>query len=275
MAKLLRTIGRPATAKKAAAKPGKKTALAARAAKKIPAANPRSAPRLKALAKSAARPTVHASSGHKQKAGAAKPTARRGLPVKTLTPPKPPTRSAYAEAVLTYERAMLALQAKRYRDAAHLLKTVIATYPDEKELLERAQLYLRVCERHLAPLDATPKTPEERVYAATLAINAGDSERAVALLMSAIAQDPANDRAEYMLGVALAIRGNHAAAVTHLERAVALNPETRNLIVKEADLEALHHNDAIVALLSAPAPLLQPRKEKDRRPTGRARGLPR
>jgi len=275
MAKLRRTIGRPATAKKAASKPGKKTTLAARSAKKIPSAKPRSAPRPRALAKSAARPTVHASSRHKQRAGAAEPTARRRLPVKVVTPPKPPTRSAYAEAVLTYERAMLALQAKRYRDAAHLLKTVIATYPDEKELLERAQLYLRVCERHLAPPDATPKTPEERVYAATLAINAGDTERAVGLLTSAIAQDPANDRAEYMLGVALAIRGNHAAAVTHLERAVALNPETRNLIVKEADLEALHHNDAIVALLSAPAPPLQPRKEKDRRPAGRARGLPR
>ena len=167
---------------------------------------------------------------------------------------------------------MQALQAKRYRDAAHLLKMVIATYPEEKELLERAQLYLRVCERHLAPLDATPKTAEERVYAATLAINAGDTERAVALLSSALAQGPANDRAEYMLGVALAIRGNHEAAITHLERAVALNPETRNLIVKEADLEALRHTDAIATLLSAPPPPGPFRQDKDRRPPGRARG---
>ncbi|MCX6537991.1 MAG: tetratricopeptide repeat protein [Acidobacteria bacterium] len=275
MAKLRRTIGRPAPAKKAAAKPATKAKLAAKAVKKTPAAKPRSAPRLKARVKPVARRAVHPSSRHKQKPGAAKPTLGRARPAKMVTPPKPPARSTYAQAVLTYERAMQALQAKRYRDAAHLLKTVITTYPEEKELLERGQLYLRVCERHLAPLDATPSTPEERVYAATLAINAGDTERAVALLTSALAQDSANDHAEYMLGVALAIRGNHEAAITHLERAVALNPETRNLIIKEADLEALRHTAAIVALLSAPPPPVQPRKDKDRRPTRRARGAAR
>lgn len=273
MAKLRRTVGRPAKAKKAAAtKPGKKIALAVKAVKKIPAAKPRSAPPVKARAKPVARPAVHASSRHKQKPAAAKPTRGHHRPAKSVAPPKPPARSTYAEAVLTYERAMQALQAKRYRDAAQLLKTVIATYPEEKELLERAQLYLRVCERHLAPLDATPSTPEERVYAATLALNAGDSERAVALLTAAVAQDPTSDHAEYMLGVALAIRGNHEASVTHLERAVALNPETRNLIAKEADLEALRHTDAMIAILSAPPPPYQPRKDKERRPAGRARG---
>lgn len=172
---------------------------------------------------------------------------------------------------------MQALQAKRYRDAANLLKTVIVTYPEEKELLERAQLYLRVCQRHLAPPDATPSTPEERVYAATLAINSGDLERAVTLLSSALTQDPANDRAEYMLGVALAIRGNQEAAIPHLERAVALNPDTRNLIAKEADLEPLRHTEAIAALLSAPPPpaAASPRKDKERRPARRPPGLPR
>jgi tetratricopeptide (TPR) repeat protein len=278
MAKLRRTIGRPAAAKKAAAKPAAKAKpatkakRAAKAVKKAPAAKPRPAPRPKARARPAARPAVRTPPGHKQKPGRAAPAGARVRPVKAVTPLKPPARSAYAEAVLTYERAMQALQAKRYRDAAHLLKTVIATYPEEKELLERAQLYLRVCERHLTPLDATPNTPEERVYAATLAINAGDTERAVALLTAALTQDQASDRAEYMLGVALAIRGNHAAAITHLERAVALNPETRNLIVKEADLEALRHTDAIAALLSAPPPPVQPHKDKNRRPAGRARG---
>jgi tetratricopeptide (TPR) repeat protein len=296
MAKLRRTIGRAATAKKTAAKPAKRTTLAAKTVKKVPAAKPRTAPRPKAPAKPVARPATRALSAHKQQPAAARPTAgrdtlavakhkqgpvaahttaRRALPAKAVTPPKPPMRSAYAEAVLTYERAMLALQAKRYPDAAQLLRTVIATYPEEKELIERAQLYLRVCMRHLAPPDATPTSSEERVYAATLAINAGDTERAVTLLTSAVTQDPSNDRAEYMLGVALAIRGNHDAAIAHLERAVALNPETRNLIVKEADLEALHHADAIVALLSAPTPPAQPRKDKDRRPSGRAKGMAR
>ena len=284
MAKLRRTIGRPAPAKKAAAKSATKAKPAAKKAvkktakktvKKTVAARPKSAPRPKARVKPSPRPVVRASAKQKRKPVAAKPAPGRTRPVKAVTPPRPPARSTYAEAVLTYERAMQALQAKRYRDAAQLLKTVIATYPEEKELLERASLYLRVCERHLTPPDATPSTPEERVYAATLAINAGDFDRAVALLNSALAQDANNDHAEYMLGVALAIRGNNDAAIAHLERAVALNPETRNLIAKEADLEALRRTDAIVALLSAPPAPAQPRKDANRKPARRAPGLPR
>ncbi|MCX6545163.1 MAG: tetratricopeptide repeat protein [Acidobacteria bacterium] len=276
MAKLRRTTGRPATArKKAAAKPAKEAKPAVKTTRKKPTARPRPAPHVKARAEPTTRLAVHNSSRHKQKPVASKPAHRHAVPAKAVTSPKPPARSTYAEAVLTYERAMQALQAKRYRDAAQLLKTVIVTYPEEKELLERAQLYLRVCQRHLAPPDATPSTPEERVYAATLAINTGDIERAVTLLTSALTQDPANDRAEYMLGVALAIRGNAEAAIPHLERAVALNPETRNLIAKEADLEALRHTDAIVALLSAPLPPVFPRKDRERRPARRPPGLPR
>ena len=107
--------------------------------------------------------------------------------------PPPPQRSTYADAVSLYERGMQALQAKRYREAAETLKAVIARFPEEKELHERAQLYIRVCERQMTPLDATPKTPEERVYAATLAINAGQVDRAIALLTAALQQDPEND----------------------------------------------------------------------------------
>lgn len=253
MAKLRRTIRRAATARKAAARP---VARAVKTAAKRAAKKPTAA--AKGVNKTKVKPVARS----------ARPTAR---PARAVTPPRPPARSTYAEAVMTYERAMQALQAKRYRDAAQLLKTVIATYPEEKELLERAQLYLRVCERQLTPLDATPKTPEERVYAATLALNSGDTERAVAQLTAALGQDPSNDHAEYMLGVALAIRGNHEAAIARLERAVALNPDTRSLIAKEPDLEALRHTEAIAALLAAPAQSAPPARNKDRRVAGRAR----
>jgi tetratricopeptide (TPR) repeat protein len=284
MAKLRRSAGKPSPAKRTATKTAVKSKPAAKVVKKSTPAKPKAAPARKAVPKPVAKPVGRpAPRAVAVKAGKAPvkvlaktPPAKAPVkalakaPVKAQTPQKPPARSTYAEAVLTYERAMQALQGKRYRDAAHLLKTVIATYPEEKELLERAQLYLRVCERHLTPLDATPSTPEERVYAATLAINSGDLERAVTLLAAAVAQDPSNDHAEYMLGVALAIRGHHDAAIAHLERAVALNPETRNLIAKEADLEALRQTEAIMALLAAPPS--QARRDRDRRLAARPKG---
>ena len=63
--------------------------------------------------------------------------------------------------------------------SADALRNVIERYPDERELLERARLYLKVCERELEPKEPAPKTPDEWVYAATVSLNQGDEARLV------------------------------------------------------------------------------------------------
>lgn len=264
MAKLRRSAHRPVPAKKAKA----------------------SAPLVKSKAKPAARKTARKpvkpaarkpAPGKSPRRTAARPVSRPGARRAAMPPAKarskpaaaapPPRRSTYADAVVLYERGLQALQAKRYRDAATILKRVIAEYPEEIELHERAQLYIRVCERHVAPPDATPKTPEEQVYAATLAVNAGALDRAVALLTAALHQHKDNDSAEYMLGIALNLKGDLQGAMAHLTRAVELNPDTRELLRKEPELEALRQTDALKTMLAAsPAP-----GRKERRPQARQR----
>ena len=66
---------------------------------------------------------------------------------------------------------------------------MIAQYPEEKELHERAALYIRFCERHLAAVPPPVETPEDRVYAATLAINNGAVDDAVSHLTAALAKE--------------------------------------------------------------------------------------
>jgi len=223
-------------------------------------------PATRPVTKSATRPGKPAAGPVKAAGPAARPAPAKPAARPARTPP-PPQRSTYADAVSLYERGMQALQGKRYRDAAETLKAVIARFPEEKELHERAQLYIRVCERQLTPLDATPKTAEERVYAATLAINAAQVDRAIALLTAALQQDPENDPAEYMLGVAYSLKGDLASALTHVTRALALNPDNRELVRKEPDLDALRQTEEIRAILAAPPE--PPRK--DRRPSPRRR----
>ena len=137
---------------------------------------------------------------------------------------------------------------------------MIAEFPEEIELHERAQLYIRVCVRQLTPPDATPKTPEEQVYAAEFALNAGAVDRAVSLLNAALHQRADNDAAEYMLGVALATRGDQQGALQHLGRALELNPEHRDAMRKEPELDALRATEELQALLAVAA--AAPRKEK-------------
>ena len=158
------------------------------------------------------------------------------------------------EAVALYERGLEALlQRHDLADATGLFESVLRQYPEEKELHERVRLYLSICQRQATPKEATPQTQEERLYAATLAINGGRYDQALANLRLVRDEDPDNDHALYMLAVAHAQRGEPAEAIAHLERAIALNPENRALAKSDPDLEPLRGDEAFRTALDTPA----------------------
>jgi tetratricopeptide (TPR) repeat protein len=111
-----------------------------------------------------------------------------------------------------------------------------------------------VCERELATATPEPRTLEERLVAATVAINAGDYDRALTLLARVLEEAPDHDHARYMAGVAHALRREPEAALDQLRRAIALNPENRALARQDPDLAGLHGLEAFRELLEAPAP---------------------
>lgn len=177
---------------------------------------------------------------------------RPAAPVAAVTADAPTRRSGYAEAVALYERGLDALQRHAYPQATHLLESVLRQYPEERDLHERVRLYLNICQRQAAQREAAPQTIDERLYAATLAINGGQYDKAIAHLRLVRDEDPDNDHAIYMLAVAHAQRDEHAEAVAHLERAIALNPENRALARHDPDLEPLRADDAFLTALEAP-----------------------
>lgn len=178
----------------------------------------------------------------------------------------PQRRSTYIEAVALYERGLDAIQRHDYRGATELLEAVLRQYPEERELHERVRLYLNICARQATPREATPQTIEERLYASTLAINGGKYDEAISHLRLVRDEDPDNDHALYMLAVAHAQRGEHAEAIAHLERAIALNPENRALARRDPDLETLRQDESFRATLDAVAPAAAPPRLDRRRP---------
>jgi tetratricopeptide (TPR) repeat protein len=130
---------------------------------------------------------------------------------------------------------------------------VLRQYPEEKELHERVRLYLNICRRQAAPHEATPKTVDERLYAATLSINGGRYDEALMHLRLVRDEDPDNDHALYMLAVAHAQRGEHTEAIAHLERAIAVNPENRAVARQDPDLEPLRADDSFRTTLDRPS----------------------
>jgi tetratricopeptide (TPR) repeat protein len=175
-------------------------------------------------------------------------------PVETPAPPPPAVRKpGFYEAVAVYERGVQALQRHDFQAAAGFFRTVLERYPEERELLERARLYLRVCERETSRAPSIPKTPAERVYAATVALNSGDHTGALDHLQRALGEDPESDHAHYIMAVALGMRGRVDESLDHLRRAIGLNPENRALARQDPDLEAIRDHESFRSVLDTPA----------------------
>ena len=185
----------------------------------------------------------------------ARPTATRPVATanETAAAPPPP-KPTYHEAVAMYERGLQALQRRDFAAAAASLRNVIARYPDERELLERAGLYLKVCERELEPKEPpAPKSADEWVYAATVSLNADDEATAVQHLQRALTTDARHDHAHYMMAVASLRRNDTATALHHLHQAIALNPDNRSLARQDPDLDRLRELPGFRAALDAAA----------------------
>lgn len=250
---------RPRRAPARAAKPAVKRPVVKRVVAKRPvpkrALSKRPAPKRSAARRPVGKPPVA------KRAIAPRPAKRAGgKPVRQVvqpTPPPPappavPRKPGFYEAVAIYERGVQGLQRHDYAGAAELFRTVIERYPEERELLERARLYLRVCERETARNSPPPETPAEQVYAATVSLNAGDHVTALHHLQRAVTTDPDNDHAHYIMSAALSMRGRLDESLEHLQRSIELNPENRTQARQDPDLENVRLLDGFRAILDAP-----------------------
>jgi tetratricopeptide (TPR) repeat protein len=179
----------------------------------------------------------------------------------TPAPRAPVNRPGYSDAVALYEQGVAALQAHEYSKASTLLRSVLSGYPEEKELHDRARLYLNICERQVESRAAAPKSPEERIFAATVAFNAGDYDEALTQLRATTKEAPDHDHALYMMAAVLALLDKPDEAVPALLRAIDLNPENRAMARHDPDLESLREDESVrTALNTIPAAKAERRK---------------
>ena len=156
-----------------------------------------------------------------------------------LAPPRPA-----ADAVAVFQRGMELLQRHAYRDGAAAFREIVDRFPGERALLDRARVYIELCERELQRRPTPPRTTEERLTAATAALNDGESGRAERLVRSVLAEEPRQDLALYLLAVIEARRGDAEAAVARLGDAISVSPEASAQARFDPDFEGLRGNES-------------------------------
>ena len=147
---------------------------------------------------------------------------------------------------------MKALQRRHFAGAATAFRQVLVKFPEERELHERARLYLNVCERELKPVAKTPRSVNKRILAATLALNRHDVDQALTLLRSSSSSHRKHDHIQYMLALAHALRDDVETAVEHLVQAIALNPNNRLQAKHEPDFDSIRGTQPFLDAIRQP-----------------------
>ena len=184
---------------------------------------------------------------------AAKPSGRGApAPVVVYPAPAPPPPGPAPEAVTQYEAGIAAFQKQNYNEAAELFRRLLAAFPREGSLADRARVYLGLCERALAAQPAGPQTPEELLTAATAALNDGDLSRAEELARKVLDGDPQQDLALYLLAAVASRQGRPDEALDNLGKAIALSPESSAQARYDDDFEPLHDLEEFWKLTEVP-----------------------
>jgi tetratricopeptide (TPR) repeat protein len=168
--------------------------------------------------------------------------------VQAIPPPAPSD-----DAVRLFDQGMQALQRHQYQRAAEHFRAILAQFSVERGLCDRSQVYLALCERELRRTPTSLTTIEERLTAATAALNDDDEAAAEALAKQVLADAPQQDLAMYLMAAVAARRGDQDGAIEWLERAIRVGPELRAQARHDEDFAELRGLDAFHRLLDLPA----------------------
>jgi len=175
--------------------------------------------------------------------GAAAPTAKAPLTLKELSRN---TENARKD----FDRGMAALQKRKFDEAERNFLDLIQKYGGERELVDRARVYLAVCERQKKAAGPALSEPEDFYYAALLEKNRGNVSEAIEHLKNA-AKKNGGGRVDFLLACCYALNGEAGTAVEHLRRAIEEDQRHRVLARHDKDFDPVRDSPEFQDLLSA------------------------
>src|SRR5262249_35971645 len=142
-----------------------------------------------------------------------------------------------------FDRGVAALQKKKIDEAQRNFFDLIQKYPDEKELVDRARVYLAVCERQKNAARPSLVEPEDFYYAALLEKNGGNVSEAIEHAKRA-ARKNGGGKVDFLLACCYAQTGEVETAVEHLRKAIEEDQRNRILARHDRDFDPLRDTPA-------------------------------
>ena len=154
----------------------------------------------------------------------------------------------YTQALQSYEAGLRAMQEHKFDKAKPHFQKVVSG--PSKELIDRANVHLSICNKHLERSAATQfKTPEEHFDFAVSLMNVGDYVTAREHLDKLLKQNAKADYVVYGLAALDCLTGHVEDSLKHLDEALRLNAQLRFQARNDSDFQNLAEDPRFTELL--------------------------
>jgi len=178
-----------------------------------------------------------------------------------VTPKKQVTEDPrHTQAVQNYESGLRALQEHKFEKAKGHLQKVLSG--PNKSLVDRAQMHILACEKHLATPALQFKTTEEHYDYAVSLINAGDYVTAREQLDKLLKQNPKADYILYGIAALDCLTGHVEESLKTLHEAIQAKPSLRFQARNDGDFQNLAEDPRFTELLY-PDPGAEPEPQEE------------
>ncbi|HZN10947.1 MAG TPA: tetratricopeptide repeat protein [Blastocatellia bacterium] len=177
--------------------------------------------------------------------------------------PAPEPKRAVSSAVLrAFEHAVRIFNRRQFAEAKPLFEDLHLRFPQEVEIIARAQTYIQVCNLKLARQPSSPRSADELYDRGVVALNIGDFTQARSFFEKALRLRPDEPHLLYSLAATHAQSGAYDQALDYLNRLIQIQPRYRTQAMNDSDFSGLREDKRFLDLLGLTSPfdLLEARR---------------
>lgn len=146
-------------------------------------------------------------------------------------------KDKYQKTLAAYEQAMKVFHKGGYQKATELLNAFVEKTDSEKEFLERARIYLAICEEQLKKEKVSLKTFDDYYQHGVYKINQGEYEEALKLLNKAQELEPKKGNIPYLISSVYCRMNKLDESLEHLKKAIQIDKFFAILAQNEEDFK--------------------------------------
>jgi tetratricopeptide (TPR) repeat protein len=150
-------------------------------------------------------------------------------------------KDEYQKALTVYSDAMKEFRKEKFEKASEMLANFLEKYSMEKELADRAKIYLAICrERATEKKESISlKTAEDCYQHGVYKTNSGEFEEALKSLEKALKMTPDDGKIYYAMANLFCLMGQTDPCLENLKKAIQADKFFRILAQNETDFEPL------------------------------------